>query len=155
MLTAADCDDANDALLAIANDGDCDGLLTALDCDDADSSSNSIANDADCDGVVTALDCDDSNPSISSLGSDSSCPANSCKDILDQGASWGWALDQSIQYPSGLLRPDGGVGQTLDNLSSEQLEYTGLLGIHAVRLPLTTTGNWMVATLSSFLIGKF
>ena len=33
---ADDCDDVDPSLLAIANDGDCDGVLTADDCDDTD-----------------------------------------------------------------------------------------------------------------------
>ena len=62
VLTAEDCDDSNDSLLAQANDQDCDGILTAEDCDDTDPST---ANDMDCDGVITAEDCDDSNPDFS------------------------------------------------------------------------------------------
>ena len=45
----------------IAEDGDCDGVLTADDCDDADNTSTVVSEDGDCDGVLTADDCDDTN----------------------------------------------------------------------------------------------
>ena len=62
MLTEDDCDDSDAASTAVAEDGDCDGLLTADDCNDADAGATAVADDADCDGLVTAEDCDDTDP---------------------------------------------------------------------------------------------
>ena len=48
---------------AMAEDGDCDGVITIDDCDDADETSTIVAEDGDCDGVLTADDCDDTDAS--------------------------------------------------------------------------------------------
>ena len=70
ILTADDCDDADDQSTYLAIDGDCDGILTADDCDDADDQSNYLAIDGDCDGVLTADDCDDADPLLGMPGDD-------------------------------------------------------------------------------------
>ena len=85
VLTAADCNDADSASTVIADDGDCDGILTADDCNDADPASTAIADDGDCDGVVAVNDCNDADASVLYLGDDISCPGASCKAILDTG----------------------------------------------------------------------
>ena len=91
VLTGADCDDTNPALLAEADDADCDGVLTDGadgvagtaddDCDDSPATGanfGSIANDADCDGVVTAADCNDADNTQPTLDAD-------CDGVLADG----------------------------------------------------------------------
>jgi hypothetical protein len=71
-------------------DQDGDGILSWNDCDDNDQNSNSVSDDADCDTILTADDCDDNDPSLLYPdGSISACPAESCKEILDNGFSTG------------------------------------------------------------------
>ncbi len=73
VLTAADCNDNEPGLGAMAADADCDGVLTADDCDDNDSNLGAIASDADCDGILTADDCDDTAPDIGPIANDTDC----------------------------------------------------------------------------------
>ena len=84
VLTADDCDDADETLGAIAEDGDCDGVLTADDCDDADATLGDITEDADCDGVLTADDCDDGDAALGAITEDGDCDgvltADDCDD---------------------------------------------------------------------------
>jgi hypothetical protein len=49
---AEDCDDADPALAAIAEDGDCDGARTADDCDDQDDGLAAVSVDPDCNGIA-------------------------------------------------------------------------------------------------------
>jgi len=75
ILTAEDCDDADDLVGSMSEDADCDGVLTADDCDDSDAASTVVSEDADCDGVLTADDCDDADPESTLVSEDADCDA--------------------------------------------------------------------------------
>ena len=97
VLTADDCDDADENSTIVSEDGDCDGALTAEDCDDADENSTIVSEDGDCDGALTAEDCNDADENSTIVSEDEDCDgvltADDCDDndaLVYPGATDQW-----------------------------------------------------------------
>jgi len=82
VLIGDDCDDSDVSMPT--DDGDCDGTPTAADCDDTDAEPTVVAEDGDCDSVLTADDCDDSDAESTVVAEDGDCDgsltADDCED---------------------------------------------------------------------------
>jgi cysteine-rich repeat protein len=126
VLTAADCDDGNPTLGAVAADVDCDGVLTAADCDDGDAGLGAVAADADCDGVLTATDCDDGDPTLGAVAADLDCDgALTASDCDDADASLGAsALDTDCDGALALVDCDDTDAVTADDPADADCDGT-------------------------------
>ena len=68
-----DCDDTNQFLLSVSEDGDCDGITVAFDCDDSNPEAAFTTFDVDCDGVHLNQDCDDNDNTLLAQSEDADC----------------------------------------------------------------------------------